>query len=444
MPTLVVLSYCMKSKHCSFIYIFFFLLTALSSQANLNAPPQLIGVDNVTLPNDSLMLMNSLLVDYHVDYDIAITTKNTNEIANSLHKIGLVYLRLEQLDLASNYAWRLLNVSEKYALKNQTLFAYALLYKVNKQKGSLSKANSFLRKYNESFSKINEVDLQNTWNGVLIENRSKNLDLAKEELIDTREVKPEAIKLSEIEHEASFVKKPMVYIWIAAFMLTLIFLWKGNVIFTKNVYHFSDAGNQKGKAQASVIEIEPVKEISILGGGEKKQEVLQPQVNEEVMQVNKEELEIKTLTKKEDVIVLKREDRKTEKPNWLMELEKKVTSISDRTDVKLSMTSVGLFSQLSDEEAKNIDDLVFATLPMFLKCSNLNTFSLSFIDNQYGFVCIMNGFPVNTEFEIMDSFTLNAIQKRLRTMEGLQVYANREEANSVKLVVKTYYPSTNN
>lgn len=438
----------MKSKHRPFIYIFFFLLTALSSQANLNAPPQLIGVDNVTLPNDSLMLMNSLLVDYHVDYDIAITTKNTNEIANSLHKIGLVYLRLEQLDLASNYAWRLLNVSEKYALKNQTLFAYALLYKVNKKKGSLSKANSFLRKYNESFSKINETDLQNTWNGVLIENRSINLGLAKEELIETEEIKPDAISLSVLENEASFVKKPIMYMLITAFMIVLLLLWKGNVMFTKNVYHFSDAGNQKETDKASIIEIEPVKEMvqetSVFGTVEKKEEVLRPQVDKVAMLVKEEEREIKVSVKNEHAIVLKSEDRKIEKSNWLMEIEKKVNSISDRTDVKLSMTSVGLFSQLSDEEAKNIDDLVFATLPMFLKCPNLNIFSLSFIDNQYGFVCIMNGFPVNAAFEIMDSFTLNAIQKRLRTMEGLQVYANSEEANAVKLVVKTYYPSTNN
>ena len=141
------------------VTILFLVLTSLGTSLGNSEPRNhgvLYGVDNVQLPNDSLVLMNSLLVDYQVDYDIALATKNPGQIVSSLHKIGLVYLKLGQFDLAANYGWRLLNVSNKYELGDYQLFAYALLYRVYKDSGKVIQANKMFNKYQNTLVNVQE------------------------------------------------------------------------------------------------------------------------------------------------------------------------------------------------------------------------------------------------------------------------------------------------
>ncbi len=434
----------MKSKYCFPFCILFFLLTSLGSLANLNVPPKLIGVDNVSLPNDSLMLMNSLLVDYHVDYDIAFATKNTNEIANSLHKIGLVYLRLKQLDLASNYGWRLLNVSEKYKLQNQTLFAYALLYKVNKEKGKSQIANSFLGKYNSLVSEISQVDLENSWMGIPTDSTISIQQEVSKKPLGLQFSKEPTIDLSAIENEASFIKSPVIY--VVGFFLTvlLVFLWKGNVMFTKNVYHFNGNADNSVK-ESKMVEVIPV--IEVVANLPKP--FVKNNVSESIYASIGNDLPENEMQNKPEVIdpvAVPAEVRLSTlcKVDWLVDIENLLIQFSKRTDVKLTVATLGAFSQITNKQVEVINLLVGKIIPVFLDSGNLSVLSINFIDNEYGFVWILNGTPGSKEVEVMSPFTQEYLKKELIGHEGFQVFSSTTESNVLKVVIKTYYPSTEN
>ena len=113
---------------------------------------ELIGVDNYILPNDTLVLMNHLLIDVQLDYDFAIESHDIPAITIALHQKALVYLKLNELELATNYAWRLFNLSNKYDLNEGKVYSYALLVRINQAKGDSVKESYFYNKYRTAIS----------------------------------------------------------------------------------------------------------------------------------------------------------------------------------------------------------------------------------------------------------------------------------------------------
>lgn len=220
----------------------------------------LFGIDNLQFPNDSLLLMNSLLIDYQVDFDIAVDKANPKDIAISLHKIGLVYYHLKEYDLATNYSWRLLNVSKKHKFSSQTMFGYALLYRISLAKEDTIRANKFYTKYldiynSESFAEVDDM-----------EQYVDNMDIESSDAIAAEPISheisdvPERIALNKLEEESSLVNTNyfLITITLVVFMLILL-AWKKGLPFQRNVVIYANAVNQakpKPEMDSFVKEIE--------------------------------------------------------------------------------------------------------------------------------------------------------------------------------------------
>ena len=213
----------------------------------------LYGVDNIQMPNDSLVLMNSLLVDYHVDYEIAFAIKNPNEICIALHKIGLVYLKLEQFDLATNYGWRLLNVAQKYKLDEYELFAYAMLYRVYKDSGKIKQSSNMYKDYQTKLSSIQEESIKQK-----IANPSNVLmtTVFKEEVIEgvaPSKKNRHPVNLSELKKEAKIFD---VSYWLIILGSALILSW----VLLKMKRRFSQQPVLLvNNPESAILDIEPTK-----------------------------------------------------------------------------------------------------------------------------------------------------------------------------------------
>ncbi|MGB0806559.1 MAG: tetratricopeptide repeat protein [Salibacteraceae bacterium] len=207
----------------------------------------LVGIDDVEFPNDSSMLMNSLLIDYQVDYDIALANSQPKNIAISLHKIGLVYYHLQEYDLATNYAWRLLNVSNKHNFKSQILFGYALLYRINIEQGDLKKAKLFYAKYENLFdqSSPQEYARQPVFSNLEIEDeKPEEVEIEK---VDSTSALP-AVVIDEVKVKTSAIEFNY-FVFSLALILVIIGLlvWKKGILFQRNVIVLSDGKQNQEK-----------------------------------------------------------------------------------------------------------------------------------------------------------------------------------------------------
>lgn len=146
----------MKREWLTVFMLLFLVFSATAEDAQLTdkSSEKIIGVDNFIFSSDSSDLLNSTLIDFQVEYDIAFAQKDFVGVAKSLHKISLVYFHLNKLNLASTYAWRSNNVAKKHGLNKEELNAYAILFKINEQQGNVKQAKQLKDKY---YAKLSEI-----------------------------------------------------------------------------------------------------------------------------------------------------------------------------------------------------------------------------------------------------------------------------------------------
>ena len=397
---------------------------------------RLFGIDNILLPQDSLALMNSSLVDYHVDYDIALATSNHEEIASSLHKIGLVYYKLGQLDLATNYSWRLLNISNKYSLKKHTLYAYALLYKISLRNGQIQKANRFHQKYEETLTFLPSVENEKMVEIDPVDGFStKDGETGQE----NSEVENKTTPLF-VEEKAELINPRILYVIGAILTLILVFIFvlknkesKNDVILVASPPLDIKYENSMVQSDGDVLQL--VKEV------EEKTSMESTVVVHEDKDINASQ----SKERKSELLQNEQDGKINDTwPDWLevvlVDAKKKFSKESVHFDQNL----IGDFREIEESDQIILTHYIVNVTDELSNISKVHSISFQLMNTVLGIVVIMIVNASNNHQLILNPFSWKKINKAFETNGDFKFVVSDNTERIAKLILKKNHPISNN
>ena len=424
-----------------------------------NELPQekLIGVDNYILPTDTLVLMNHLLIDVQLDYDFAIESRDIPSIMIALHQKALVYLKLNELELATNYAWRLFNLSNKYDLNEGKLYSYALLVRINQAKGNRDKESYF---YNEYRVAIRDFDTGVIAKPIEIGFPQDETILKKEPLHEnTLGKNSQKHVLEDVpENEAGFYgnKQYGLAVLIIGFVL-LTFLF------------FDSKRNSNTQLILVNKVIPPTNQIQLSSHIKVKNKPLEfkagenhpPQefnIKEKVSVINK----TKSMTEvggnsafkldeqsskvsnglTADLIRSKRGSdfyKKTEihqTPLWVSGIEHHLKGMNAYNGIRFDFNYSGDFNNVSENTQNIITNFMTSLAETLVDASNIQSVSSQLVNSNDGLVAMLVARPLVSSRPVLDVITISSIRKVFSGSNKYRVSTNNVPGGLLKVVLK--------
>ena len=445
------------------IFIILFIVFTIASMANTESlgakNARLMGVDNYELTTDTLALMNSYLIDYQVDYDIYLAQGDFEGVANSLHSISLVYYTLNQMDLASNYAWRLSNVADKHGLKKQKLFSFALLSRINEKLGKPLIAKRFLGYYSNLLAEISSDSFNNKV--IIGEIESNNLSDTEPKFItgDSELVKAGLPKSNpDSVQEASFIYGNSYWYGIALMMVVLMTFILVKLKSKPHVMVLEEGSDVPVKLIPLAVTIDsPIKEEKIAPveitelPTTKKEESIKPetmenregspsQFNDSKATVNRggpitPEMVRSTRTEK-----FYEASQLNKAPLWLSGIEHEIKDFNTLNGIRVDFNFSGDFTLVEEKVQNIVTNFLTSITETLIEANNVQSVSAQLVNSNQGLVAMIISRPVTVSRPILDTITISSIRKIFMSSEQFNISTNNVPGGMLKFVLKRVTP----
>ncbi|MGK0285832.1 MAG: hypothetical protein ACI9GM_000874 [Salibacteraceae bacterium] len=416
-----------------------FSLSGFSNESVNSNQTILLGVDNWSLPQDSMALMNSLLIDYQVDYDIAIALANPMEIANALHKVGLVYYHLGQYDLATNYSWRLLNVANKYNLTTNSLYAYAMLVKIHAVKGQNQKSKRYLQKYQQTLSLINQDSINMPF---LADDGYQVLD-TQQDSVSVIDENPVIVVASKVALKDLEVKSGMLdqkvwwFIVLGLVLFSLLLAWRKGALIQSNV-HIYEANSEERVAS----ELKPQDKLAFVSPpAVGNQEPKAPLVKVVPISVNQEP---KIQRQKQKQVILGsgiRKDPESKKKRGFQEIVQKAIMKSKLKSIEFYSHELEDDATLDQNDSQELEAFIYQVLEYMQASVNINNASIQLINSSKASVVMFLINPVSKSEKILALSELLFLSKIFSDKNDFQFVYSNVIGGMLKLTLKKIKPT---
>jgi hypothetical protein len=416
---------------------------------SLSLEDHVIGVDNIKLPQDTLQLMNSNLLDYHVEYDISYTQKNYKKVAESLHKISLSYYQLGDFDLAKNYAWRLKNVSSKYSFSKNELYANALLYKINVKQGNELLAKRFLDEYKLLLTGLSDLESE-----VELGSLSENEKSITNEVDD---VSNEEKKNVESQRFKKFQKAMLLdskyYLWLTIVVVLSILTFTIYRTKMRNNLHYVqivDGGDLNNNVK------EPIELTPINASTPNENEVSNPihvshdnlkEIDMDQKEENKNNVRdghAKAQKLSPELIISKRaggifeEVFETKVPLWVSGIEHHLRDLNTINGIKYEFNYSGDFNLIKENSQNTITRFLISISETLVDANNVKSVSAQLVNSKEGLVAMIISKPINVNTPILDVITVSSIRKIFMSSNKFIVHTHNVPGGTLKFVLKRH------
>tara|TARA_R110002050_G_scaffold286088_1_gene436064 strand:- start:1100 stop:2443 length:1344 start_codon:yes stop_codon:yes gene_type:complete len=421
----------------------------------------LLGVDNYVITGDTLQLMNVLMLDYQVEYEACLANKNYVGVTNSLHKIALLYYKMHQLDLATNYSWRMRNVAEKFHLKEQELFALALLARISEEKGELKLAIKYLKNYN---SMLKDMQPQlgsiahnlDTLGFVSVPLTDSLVNDSNSENQVGNDVKDSPIEIQQGNLSAFQIK----YMGWVVFVVGILILgfWVNRMQKqpkTLNPILISDFHTDKLldvvpelKAQnhskdEDIIQLKPSLKTEKTEKTEKTGKMEKIEISQKQETPSKSKPKKNALTP--ELIISKRSEKLFSEtypvnkvPLWVSSIQHHLHDLDAFNGIKFDFNFLGDFSLIKESTSDIISEFVVSLSNILVDANNVQSVSTQLVNSLDGFVVILTSRPITDGEPILNAATINSIEKVFNGSENINVTSHNMPEGLLKFVLKQY------